>query len=99
LSSEHEFEIKEKLNAPEIKNILNILVGWFRDVYLYKIGTKLEELINIDRKIELSHLSKKYTFEQLDSILNSISRGVAYLDYNINPKLLLANLRAELWIN
>jgi DNA polymerase-3 subunit delta' len=96
LSSEHEFEIKEKLNAPEIKNILNILVGWFRDVYLYKIGTKLEELINIDRKIELSHLSKKYTFEQLDSILNSISRGVAYLDYNINPKLLLANLRAEL---
>lgn len=98
-SSGRDLEATEKLNAQDIKKMLNILAAWFRDIYLYKTGVRHDELINADRKIELSRLSEKYTFLQLDNILDCICGAIAYLDYNVNPKLLLSNLKGELWIN
>ncbi|MDD5432251.1 MAG: AAA family ATPase [Candidatus Omnitrophica bacterium] len=80
-----------------IENYLNILAAWFRDVYLIKAGLPSVEIINLDRKQDLLKLKDKFTFADLDRVLNSISDSVLSLEQNMNPKLVLYNLGAQLW--
>lgn len=79
-----------------IRVCLNILAGWFRDIYLVKTGLPHQGLINLDRKAEILKFSK-ISFLDLDDIINSISDSLLYLEQNINVRLLLSNLRAHLW--
>jgi DNA polymerase-3 subunit delta' len=81
----------------DLRGQLNILTSWFRDIYLIKTGLTHSELINLDRKDELLKLMNRYTFFDLDEALRSISDSLLYLEQNANIKLLLSNLRAELW--
>ena len=83
-------------NRNNIRAHLNILAGWFRDMYLIKIGTPYSELINLDRKEELLRLMHRYAFTDLYEILHSLSDTLLYLERNINVKLLLANLREDI---
>lgn len=78
---------------------LNILAAWFRDIYLIKVGLPHSELINLDRKDKLIESMGRYTFEDLDRILKFISDSLLYIDQNVNIRLLLSNLRMELWKN
>lgn len=82
----------------DIRNNLNMLATWFRDIYLAKIGLPHKELINLDRKDELLGLVSSFTFEQLDEIMKNISSSLLYLDQNINTRLLLTNLKLSLRI-
>lgn len=84
-------------NRENIRNYLNILATWYRDMYLLKIGLSHSELINFDRKEELLKLMSHYTLFDLDEILNFISNSLLYLEQNINIKLLLSNLKFQLW--
>ncbi|MBU4346377.1 MAG: hypothetical protein KKH29_03505 [Candidatus Omnitrophica bacterium] len=80
-----------------VRSWLNILAAWFRDIYLIKAGmNSSSELINLDRKEELLESGGRYTLFELDAILKSISDSLLYLEQNVNIKLLLSNLRAEL---
>jgi DNA polymerase-3 subunit delta' len=86
--------------APEkesLKICLNILASWFRDLYFVKVGMPHAQLVNIDRKPDLLKSINQYAFRDLESILNSISNSLLYLDQNINVKLLVSNLRIKLW--
>jgi len=89
-----------RLNLPEsrqeLREILNILAAWFRDLYLLKTGVQHSELINLDRRSELLKHMTSYTFTELDEILHSLSDSVAFLDQNVNAKLLMANLKLSL---
>ncbi|MFH1888772.1 MAG: DNA polymerase III subunit [Candidatus Omnitrophota bacterium] len=76
-----------------VRVALNILGGWFRDMYLIKIGVPYGELINLDRKEELLRSMHRYAFTDLYEIMNSISSSIFYLERNANIKLLLSNLR------
>ncbi|MDD5079672.1 MAG: DNA polymerase III subunit delta' [Candidatus Omnitrophica bacterium] len=78
---------------------LQILSGWFRDIYVLKAGMAEQELINIDRKGRLEELAAGYTFGQLDEILDTISSSLLYLEQNINLKLLISNLSIPLSLN
>lgn len=80
-------------NRNNVRGYLNILAGWFRDMYLVKIGIPYSELINFDRKEELLKLMHRYTFVDLYEIFNSLSGSLLYLERNINVKLLLSNLK------
>jgi len=80
-------------NKDNLRSYLNILAGWFRDIYFVKIGMPYDQLINLDRKDELSKLISHYTFLDLSRILNFISNACLYLEQNINTKLLFSNLR------
>lgn len=84
-------------NREELRVYLNILTGWFRDMYLIKIGMPHSELINLDRKTELLKFMPRFSFPDLDAILNFISESLLYLEQNVNIKLLLSNLKVELW--
>ena len=81
----------------EIRAFLNILASWFRDIYLLKSGLGQREAIHADRESDLLKLSRKFSFKQLDDIVTCISESFMYLDNNINAKLLLHNLGAQLW--
>jgi len=81
----------------QMRSFLNILASWFRDIYLLKAGVPDKELIHLDRKNDLLKLKLDFSFKQLDSILSTISESMFYLEHNINSKLLLHNLGAQLW--
>lgn len=79
-----------------IRECLNILAAWFRDIALIKIGMPYTELINSDRREALLKSMNRYSFNDLDEILKLIANSLLYLEQNVNVKLLMANLQAEL---
>lgn len=84
------------LKREDVRNYLNILAAWFRDIYLVKIGMPHLELINFDRRSELLRSMQYFSFMDLDEILNCLSDTLSYLEQNINIRLLLANLKAQI---
>ena len=84
-------------NKNDLPLILNILAGWIRDIYLLRVGLLPLELINLDRQTDILRLTHRYTSFNLDEMLKAVSDSSLYLQENINVKLLLANLKAELW--
>jgi DNA polymerase-3 subunit delta' len=91
-SRKPDFESLSKEDRGKIRNYLNILAAWFRDIYLVKIGMPHSEIINLDRKDDLYTLSH-FSFPDLGELMDSISEALFYLERNINIKLLLHNLR------
>jgi len=81
----------------EIRNFLNILAAWFRDIYILKIGMPEKEIINIDRRNQLQETLKRFSFTDLASNFVSLSNALISLEHNVNTRLLLANFEVELW--
>ncbi len=75
---------------------LNILAGWFRDIYMVKIGMPYCALINLDRKNDLLRAMNRYSFSELNEIFNLLSDSLLYLEQNVNAKLLFSNLKISL---
>lgn len=90
-------ERSSKQERQELKRQLGIIATWFRDIYMLKIGMPHQELINLDRKDELLRSMGKFTFDEIDDILQSVSDAVLYLDQNINSKLVMQTIGAQLW--
>jgi DNA polymerase-3 subunit delta' len=88
-----QFSLEDKAH---LRGYLNILATWFRDMSLAKIGMPYSELINYDRRNELARSMQQYSFGDINDIVASISNSLLYLEQNVNIKLLLSNLRAEL---
>ena len=81
----------------EVRDYLNILATWFRDIYLIKIGMPHSEVINFDRKDDLLKTAAGFTILDLNEVLDSVSDSILRLEQNINIKLLLYNLGAQIW--
>jgi len=78
-------------------SMLNILSGWFRDIYFIKSGMPETELINSDRRADLLKTVNRFSYSDLDRIMSVISNTILCLERNINTKLLLHNLKAQIW--
>ncbi len=83
-------------NKEDLRQGLDILAGWFRDIYMVKVGMPCDCLINIDRKGELLKEVDSYSFSDLDEIMGNISNSLLYLQQNINSKLLVSNLKLSM---
>ena len=81
----------------QVQVCLNILASWFRDIYLLKAGLSDKEVIHLDRHSDLLKLIPRFSFRQLDEIMATLAESSFYLEKNINSKLLLHNLGAQLW--
>ena len=81
----------------DVRSLLNILATWFRDIYLLKVGRPEQEIINFDRREELFSSLERFSFFDLDTILNNISTAILCLEQNVNTRLLLYNLKVGLW--
>lgn len=76
----------------EMRDLLNVLAVWLRDIYILKSGMPENQVINLDRKAELTRLAKEYSFLDLEQGINIISDSMLWLQQNINAKLILSNL-------
>ncbi|MCX5694108.1 MAG: DNA polymerase III subunit delta' [Candidatus Omnitrophica bacterium] len=81
----------------QLQVCLSILASWFRDIYLLKCGLSDKEIIHSDRHSDLLKAAQRYSYKQLDDIISVISESVVFLEKNVNSKLLLHNLGAQLW--
>jgi DNA polymerase-3 subunit delta' len=84
-------------NKEQLQVCFNILASWFRDIYILKAGASDKEVIHLDRYSDLLKLIPRFSFKQLDDIMATLSESSLYLEKNINSKLLLHNLGAQLW--
>ena len=97
LSRRPDIEELSRQKKEEIRRHLNICATWFADIYLMKVGLPEKELTHLDRKDVILKEAGRYNFKELDSIMQAISDSVLYLERNINVRLLLHNLGAQLW--
>jgi DNA polymerase III subunit delta' len=81
-------------NRVNFRDCLNIIVSWFRDLYLIKAGVADCQIINLDRKQELFSQVLRHSILDIELKLKFVSDALQYLEYNVNTKLLLSNLRA-----
>ena len=81
----------------ELQVCLNILASWFSDIYMLKCGLSDKDIIHLDRHSDLLKIIPRFSFKQLDDIMSTLSESSLYLEKNINSKLLLHNLGAQLW--
>lgn len=85
------FELVQKIldYKEEIDGILESIITFYRDLLLYKGSQKEELLINFDYQEEVIKLSREYTFDELQSIIEEIEQ-TNNLVQNTNVKLQLA---------
>ncbi|MDD2927506.1 MAG: DNA polymerase III subunit delta' [Candidatus Omnitrophica bacterium] len=97
LSPRPDMESLAQQDKEDVRFSLNLLAAWFRDIYLLKAGLAEQEIINTDRREELTHSARGFSFFDLETIFTNLSAAIACLEKNVNTRLLLFNLRMELW--
>jgi DNA polymerase III subunit delta' len=86
-------------NRKGVNEGLEILLNWFRDILLLKMGWEARHLVNGDRVRELMSLKDKYSFSDLQEILSDIISTFKLLQQNIGAKISFFTLRAKLCQN
>jgi len=80
----------------ELKEDLDFLVSYFRDVFLYKTVNNEGLIFHADRIDDIKKASDKFTQEELDRIIKKIIKLRSYVDNNVNPKMIIDVLKNEL---
>ena len=76
---------------------LQILLGFLRDVYMFKIGSPDKELINLDRKHDIYNVSKRYSVTQIEELIKFLDESILNVNSNVNIKLIINFLKEKLW--
>ena len=98
LTRPQEASIKSLLaKKNETKVFLNVLLSWIRDALLTKAGVRDNRLIHMDRIKDLNEFAKKYTFEELKALNESVVKMCRLLADNLNIKLPLLIIGEQLW--
>lgn len=98
LSRPDEALIKAMLaDKEQTKELLDIYLSWIRDAILVKASVEDGRLIHLDRVDDLKRFQKNYTFEELNSINESIIKMRQLLADNLNIKLPLLIIGEQLW--
>lgn len=81
----------------QLQVTLTVLLSWFRDLLILKSGGGQKHLVHPDRYDELLRLDKKYSFENVDGIIEEVVRALALLGENLNIKIPFILLREQIW--
>ena len=99
LSPKPGFNTLPSQERAQIRRYMNILATWLRDIYMLKTGLPYSQTINFDRKAELSKLTERFSIPELNRMIDAISESLFCLERNINVKLIIHNLKAQLCSN
>lgn len=77
---------------------LSVLSWWFRDMFLAKMLPGCRQLVNCDREADIGRLSRMVSCAEIERRLAVLAETKAQRERNLNFRLSLARLRAELWI-
>lgn len=92
-----EFSIKDNTEKRKSINLLlDILLTWFRDLLIIKSNLSAA-IINLDKKEELIKLKDSYSRQELINSIANISNTKLLINSNLNVKLSMSKLRADLW--
>ena len=76
----------------EILNQIDILINWYRDIFILKTSRDSSLLVNIDRLEDLNEKADFLPEEKIKEILDEALKMREYVEHNVNPKLALSNL-------
>lgn len=94
----NELYIKDVLADKErVKEVLDVLLCWFRDLMLLKVGVPQNRLVHGDRIDELLELEGRYSFHQIKDIIEGAVNTSRLLGENLNVKIPLTLLREKIW--
>lgn len=80
------------------KEMLDVLLSWFRDVILVKTGNAESRLVHADRVREIQQAAARYTFDEVQSIIGQIVKTTQLLGENLNVKIPVSLLRERIWV-
>ena len=79
----------------ELLGLIDILVGWCRDLFMLKNNVDQRLLVNVDRLQELNEKAHSFPTKEVRVMLEETLKTRAYIEENVNPKLALANLACQ----
>lgn len=79
------------------REVLSVLLAWFRDLVLLKSNIDELKLIHGDRAGDLKALAPKFSFEELEQAVEDITAALRLSEENLNMKIALTLLKEKLW--
>ncbi|MDP2652946.1 MAG: DNA polymerase III subunit [Candidatus Omnitrophota bacterium] len=79
------------------KEVLDVLLSFFRDVLLVKSGAPAEGLMHADRSPEIADLARRYSLAQISGIIGQIVETEQMLGDNLNVKIPAYILKEKIW--
>ena len=86
-------DFRDKLSAysdkRELKENMEFIVSYLRDIFLYKATQDERTALNSDRISEIKTMSAKLQTEKIDYLIKKVIKLSSYVDYNVNPKIVI----------
>lgn len=76
----------------DLRLSLDIMLTWYRDILVRKLGLDDSRVVNIDKLDNISKEAKRLDADYLDGIIREIILTNSFLDQNANPKLAMSVL-------
>ena len=73
----------------EVRSALDLLISWYRDLWMMKEGSSQDLLFHKDRLTDLRKESSHWSRESLEAALSELLETQDHLDHHVNVKLLL----------
>jgi DNA polymerase-3 subunit delta' len=96
LNNSEDFLKKITTDKDKTKEFLDLLLSWLRDTLLIKTNVTDNRLIHLDRIADLEKFSKKYSFEELNSLYQDTVKTLKMLLDNLNVKMPLLIIKEQL---
>jgi len=71
---------------------LEVLLGWYRDIFVTKCGGREPLLINVDRLDDIKQKAGSFSEEGIRTMLSETMKAHSHIRRNVNPKLAMADL-------
>ncbi len=99
LRKDNDLYLKAVLSDKQkVKEVLTVLLHWFRDLLLLKMNIEEIYLTHVDRMADLTKLTSRYSFEQLNTVIETVMNALTLLEENLNIKIALTLLREKIWV-
>lgn len=79
----------------EIENFLRIILTWFRDALMLKVGME-DKIINVDMMERLKKFVQNYGELDYQKAISLVERAISQVEKNVQLNLILINLSIEL---
>lgn len=80
------------VSRDELKLYLELMLAWYRDILITKIGLGETALINIDKKDAIAKQAKRLDYDYIDGAIREVIATTGFLDQNANTKLAMGAL-------
>ena len=98
-SRDSENFLKKILVEPQAtKELLDVVLTWFRDVLVFKLTDDPARLVHQDRIEDLKRAAKSFSLEDLENITEETVRTLKLLNENLNVKIALSVLKEKIWV-